>query len=35
MELREIELDGVYCIDLAQDRDPWTALVITVMNLRF
>jgi hypothetical protein len=34
IDLREIELDGVDCIDLAQDRDQWRALVNTVMNLR-
>jgi hypothetical protein len=32
--LREIGLDGMDCIDLAQDRDQWRALVNTVMNLR-
>jgi hypothetical protein len=31
---REIELDGVDWIDLAEDRDQWMALVNTVMNLR-
>jgi hypothetical protein len=25
---------GIDCIDLAQDRDRWWALVYTVMNLR-
>jgi hypothetical protein len=34
MDLREIGWDGMYWIDLAQDRDQWTALVNTVMNLR-
>jgi hypothetical protein len=34
MDLREIGWDGVDWIDLAQDRDQWRALVITVMNLR-
>jgi hypothetical protein len=33
MDLREIGLDGVGWIDLAQDRDQWRALVNTVMNL--
>jgi hypothetical protein len=34
MDLREIGWDGMDWIDLAQDRDPWRALVNTVMNLR-
>jgi hypothetical protein len=34
MELREIGLDGIDWINLAQDRDEWRALVNTVMNLR-
>jgi hypothetical protein len=34
MDLREIGWDGVDCIELAQDRDRWKALVNTVMNLR-
>jgi hypothetical protein len=34
MVLREIGWDGVDWIDMAQDRDPWRALVNTVMNLR-
>jgi hypothetical protein len=34
MDLREIGWDGIEWIDLAQDRDQWTALVNTVMNLR-
>jgi hypothetical protein len=33
MDLREEGLDGMDCIDLAQDRDQWRALVNTVMNL--
>jgi hypothetical protein len=33
-DLREIGLDGMDWIDLAQDRDQWTALVNAVMNLR-
>jgi hypothetical protein len=32
--LREIGWDGVDCIELVQDRDQWSALVNTVMNLR-
>jgi hypothetical protein len=34
MDLREIGRDGMDCIDLAQNRDQWRALVNTVMNLR-
>jgi hypothetical protein len=34
MDLREIGFGDVDCIDLAQDRDRWRALVNTVMNLR-
>jgi hypothetical protein len=34
MYLREIGLDGMDWIDLAQDRDRWRALVNTLMNLR-
>jgi hypothetical protein len=33
MDLREIRWNGMDWIDLAQDRDKWRALVITVMNL--
>jgi hypothetical protein len=32
--LREMGRDGMDWIDLAQDRDQWSALVSTVMNLR-
>jgi hypothetical protein len=32
--LREIGLDGMDWIELAQDMDQWRALVNTVMNLR-
>jgi hypothetical protein len=35
MDLREIRLDCMEWIELAQDRDQWRALVNTVMNLRF
>jgi hypothetical protein len=34
IDLKEIEWDGPGCIDLAQDRDHWRALVNTVMNFR-
>jgi hypothetical protein len=32
--LRDIEWNAMDCIDLAQDRDQWRALVNTVMNFR-
>jgi hypothetical protein len=34
MDLREIGWGGMDCIDLAHDREQWTALVNKVMNLR-
>jgi hypothetical protein len=34
MDLGEIGWDGMDCIELAQDRDKWRALVYTLMNLR-
>jgi hypothetical protein len=34
MDLREIGLEGVDWIRLAQDRDGWRAVVSSVMNLR-
>jgi hypothetical protein len=34
MDLREIRCDDMDCIDVAQDRDQWRALVNTVINLR-
>jgi hypothetical protein len=34
MDLREIGIDGVKWIQLAQDRVQWRACVNTVMNLR-
>jgi hypothetical protein len=34
MDLREIGLDGMDWIDVAQDRNQWSALVSTVMNLQ-
>jgi hypothetical protein len=33
LDLREIGWDGMYWIDLVQDRDKWGALVNTEMNL--
>jgi hypothetical protein len=32
MDLREIGWGDMDCIDLAQDRDQWRAVVNTVMN---
>jgi hypothetical protein len=32
IDLREVGWDGVDCIDMAQDRDQWRALVNTVCN---
>jgi hypothetical protein len=34
MDVREIEWDGEDWIELAQDRDQWRALLITLINLR-
>jgi hypothetical protein len=34
INLREIGLGSTDCIDLAQNRDPWRALVNNVMNFR-
>jgi hypothetical protein len=34
VDLGEVGWDGIDWIDLAQDRDPWRALVNVVMNLR-
>jgi hypothetical protein len=34
MDLREIAWDEMDWIDMAQDRDPWRALVNTVMKLQ-
>jgi hypothetical protein len=34
MDRREIGWDGMACINLAQDRDWWRALVTIVMNLQ-
>jgi hypothetical protein len=33
IDLRERGWDGVYWIDMAQDRDQWRALVNMVLNL--
>jgi hypothetical protein len=33
MDLREIGGDDVAWMDMAQDRDQWSALVNTVLNL--
>jgi hypothetical protein len=34
MDIREVGWEDMNCIDLAQDRDRWRALVNAVMNLR-
>jgi hypothetical protein len=34
MDIKEIGWGSMDCIDLAQDRDQWRALLNTVMNLR-
>jgi len=35
MDLKEVGYEGTKCIDLAQDRDWWQALVNEVRILRF
>jgi len=34
MDIKEVGCEGIYWVDLAQDRDRWQAVLYEVMNLR-